>query len=112
MLVELNARAFKKLPGSRQSAFEAIDRPALKALPSVPYEYADWKKVRVHLDYHIEFVRHYYSVPHALVGKEWWVGTDWGIGVAGQVLIVRASDDFLGDIGGLGFGVLFSATYN
>jgi transposase len=34
------------------------------------YEYADWKKVRVHIDYHIEFVRHYYSVPHALVGRE------------------------------------------
>lgn len=70
LLVELNSRAFKKLPGSRASVFETIDRPALKALPSVPYEYADWKKVRVHLDYHIEFVRHYYSVPHALVGKE------------------------------------------
>ena len=70
MLVELNARPFKKLPGSRASVFQAIDRPALKALPSVPFEYADWKKVRVHIDYHIEFARHYYSVPHALVGKE------------------------------------------
>jgi transposase len=70
LLGELNARPFKKLPGSRASAFQAIDRPALKALPSVAFEYAEWKKVRVHLDYHIEFARHYYSVPHALVGKE------------------------------------------
>jgi transposase len=70
LLVELNTRAFKKLPGSRASAFQAIDRPALKALPNVPFEYAEWKKVRVHLDYHIEFAHHYYSVPHALVGKE------------------------------------------
>jgi transposase len=70
LLIELNRRAFKKLPGSRVSVFEAIDRPALKTLPSMRYEYADWKKVRVHIDYHIEFARHYYSVPHALVGKE------------------------------------------
>jgi transposase len=70
LLSALNQRPFKKLPGSRASTFELIDRPALKALPAVPYEYADWKKVRVHIDYHIEFARHYYSVPHALVGKE------------------------------------------
>jgi transposase len=70
LLAELNARAFKKLPGSRASLFETIDRPALKALPAAPYEYAEWKKVRCHLDYHIEFARHYYSVPHALVGKQ------------------------------------------
>ncbi|HET7160620.1 MAG TPA: IS21 family transposase, partial [Burkholderiales bacterium] len=70
LLVELNHRPFKKLPGSRASVFAAIDRPALKALPNAPFEYAEWKKVRVHLDYHIEFARHYYSVPHALVGKE------------------------------------------
>lgn len=70
LLAELNQRPFKKLPGSRASTFEMIDRPALKALPTQPYEYADWKKVRVHIDYHIEFDHHYYSVPHALVGKE------------------------------------------
>jgi transposase len=70
LLGELNQRAFKKLPGSRASAFTTIDRPALKPLPAMPYEYAEWKKVRVHIDYHIEFDRHYYSVPHALVGKQ------------------------------------------
>ena len=70
LLAALNARAFKKLPGSRLSVFEAIDRPALKGLPAQPYEFAEWKKVRCHIDYHIEFAHHYYSVPHALVGKE------------------------------------------
>jgi len=70
LLIDLNRRAFKKLPGSRLSAFEALDRPALKPLPGIPYEYSEWKKVRVHPDYHIELARHYYSVPHALVGKE------------------------------------------
>lgn len=69
LLRELNSRAFKKLPGSRASAFAQIDRPALKALPAQPYEFAEWKKVRVHIDYHVEVDLHYYSVPHALVGK-------------------------------------------
>jgi transposase len=70
LLERLNARAFQKLPGCRRSAFESIDRPALRALPSTPYEFAQWKKVRVHIDHHIELERHYYSVPYALVGKQ------------------------------------------
>ena len=66
----LNARPFRKLPGSRRSAFESIDRPALRPLPADAYVFAQWKKVRVHVDYHIELERHYYSVPHALVGRQ------------------------------------------
>ena len=66
----LNARPFRKLPGSRRAAFESVDRPALRALPAEPYVFSQWKKVRVHVDYHIELERHYYSVPHALVGRE------------------------------------------
>lgn len=66
----LNDHPFKRLPGSRRSQFEAIDRPALLPLPARPYEYAEWKKVRVHLDYHVEVEGHYYSVPHALVRRE------------------------------------------
>ena len=67
LLQDLNARPFKKLEGSRQSQFEALDQPALKPLPLVAYEYAEWKLVRVQLDYHVEVHGHYYSVPHALV---------------------------------------------
>ena len=70
LLERLNERAFRKLPGSRRTAFEALDRPALRALPSEPYVFAQWKKVRVHIDYHVELERHYYSVPHALVGQQ------------------------------------------
>ena len=33
LLVDLNQRAFKKLPGCRRSAFEALDAPALRPLP-------------------------------------------------------------------------------
>ena len=69
LLLQLNARPFKKLPGCRLSAFESIDKPALGPLPTVRYEYAAWKCARVNIDYHVEFEGHYYSVPHALVGK-------------------------------------------
>lgn len=66
----LNARPFKKLPGSRRSLFEHLERLALQPLPTAPYVFARWKKVRCHIDYHIELERHYYSVPCALVGRE------------------------------------------
>jgi hypothetical protein len=65
----LNARPFQKREGSRRSVFEAADRPALEALPAQPYEYATWKKAKVHLDYHVDIERHYYSAPHGLIGK-------------------------------------------
>lgn len=70
LLQVLNSRSFKKLPGSRQSWFEKIDRPALKPLPAFPYELAYWKKATVHLDYHVEVEGYYYSVPHILVKKK------------------------------------------
>jgi len=69
LLERLNARPFKKLPGSRQELFEQLDRPALRPLPEQPYEFAEWKKVRVNIDYHVEVDGHYYSVPYQLVRK-------------------------------------------
>lgn len=63
-LTDLNSRDFKKLPGTRKSQFEQLDKPALKALPISPYEYVEIKLARVHIDYHIEFDKHYYSVPY------------------------------------------------
>jgi transposase len=68
-LTWLNNRPFKKLPGSRRSLFLELDRPALRPLPAHPYEYATWKTVKVNIDYHVEVERHWYSVPHQLVGQ-------------------------------------------
>ena len=68
-LAWLNARPFKKLEGSRDSLFAALDRPALRPLPATPYEYAVWKQAKVNIDYHVELERHYYSVPYTLVGE-------------------------------------------
>jgi len=68
LLTELNARPFQKLPGSRRSAFEALDKPALKPLPATPYEYAEWKQAKPGIDYHVDVDKRYYSVPHRWVG--------------------------------------------
>lgn len=70
LLVDVNARPFKKLPGSRQSAFESIDRPALMPLPESRFEYAEFRKVRVGLDYRIHVDECPYSVPFALCRQE------------------------------------------
>lgn len=67
LLEDLNQRPFKKRPGSRRSQFEHVDQPALKPLPDSPYQYRDIKKARVHLDYHVEYDQHFYSVPYQLV---------------------------------------------
>jgi len=69
LLERINTRPFKKLPGSRRELFEQIDRPALRPLPARPYEFAEWKKVRVNINYHVEIEGHYYSVPYQLVRK-------------------------------------------
>jgi transposase len=70
LLVDLNARAFKKLPGCRRAAFETLDQPVLKPLPTVRLSMARFKRARVNIDYHVELDGHYYSVPHPLVGSE------------------------------------------
>lgn len=71
LLEDLNNRPFQKLEGSRRSWFELLERPVIRPLPSTPFEYAEFKRAKVsRLDYHVEFERHYYSVPHVLVGQE------------------------------------------
>jgi len=70
LLADLNERPFQKLDGSRRSLFEELDRPALRTLPEKRYEFAEWRKARVNVDYHIEVNHNYYSVPYTLVRKE------------------------------------------
>jgi|688.fasta_scaffold01138_42 transposase len=69
LLERLNAKAFQKLPGSRASVFAEIDAPALRPLPTQAWEMATYKTVKVHIDSHVEFDEHYYSVPHALISQ-------------------------------------------
>ena len=69
-LRDLNNRKFNKLNTTRRKLYETIDKPALKPLPSHRYEYAEWKKARVNIDYHVEVDHHYYSVPYQLVKEQ------------------------------------------
>jgi transposase len=70
LLPELNNRPMKHLEKSRRQLFEELDQPALRPLPQTPYEYATWKTARVNIDYHVEFEKHFYSVPYELIHQE------------------------------------------
>lgn len=63
----LNNRKMRHVNKSRRELYEELERSTLKALPAARYEYADWKKATVNIDYHIAFDHHRYSVPYQLV---------------------------------------------
>jgi len=69
LLEQLNNKPFQKLEGSRRSQFEMLDKPVLRPLPTNRYRYVDIKKVRVGIDYHVAYEKHFYSVPHQLSGQ-------------------------------------------
>ena len=71
LLVRLNARPFRKRPGSRATLFAQLDRPALKPLPAARFQFGEWETARVNIDYHVEVDRHFYSVPYALCIRKW-----------------------------------------
>ena len=55
---------------SRYQRFQADDVPFAKALPSEPFTVTNVKdNVSVARDYHVQFEKHFYSVPFALAGK-------------------------------------------
>ena len=70
LLGELNGRPMRRLGVSRRQLFDELDRPALAALPVEPYVYAEWRRRRVALDYHVDIDGHYYSVPHRLLRQQ------------------------------------------
>jgi transposase len=70
LLEELNRRPMAHLLKSRQELFHTVDHPALHALPTTPYEFARLKTCRVNIDYHVEYNKHYYSVPYTLIHAE------------------------------------------
>ena len=48
----------RHLATSRRALFEALEQPALLPLPSEPYVYAEWRRCRAGLDYHVEVHGH------------------------------------------------------
>ena len=70
VMQRMNERTMRKLGLSRRELFEKIERAALNGLPAEDWEFAEWLRARVNLDYHIEVHDFLYSVPHALIRAE------------------------------------------
>ncbi len=70
LLIDFNQRPFKQQAGCRASLFKELDQPELKPLPLHPWQYRDVKRVKIHPDYHVQYQKHFYSVPHHLVGEK------------------------------------------
>ena len=66
---ELNTRPFAKMAGSRSSVFAELDRPALQARPAERWVATEWRRLKVHIDYHVEVDHHCYSVPYQYIGE-------------------------------------------
>ena len=49
---------------SRRMLFEQQEKSALQPLPAYPFDYLEIKQAKVHIDYHVAFKKHHYSVPH------------------------------------------------
>ena len=54
VMQRMNERPMRNLGLSRRELFEAIERDVLIALPADDWEFAEWRRARVNLDYHIE----------------------------------------------------------
>ncbi len=67
-LLELfNDSSMQQYKKSRKERFELLDKPYAKPLPSSPFQFTRVKyDIRVAPNYHIEFDKHYYSVPYEL----------------------------------------------
>ena len=70
VMQRMNERPMRNFGLSRRELFEKIERDALNALPADDWEFAEWRRARVNLDYHIEVHDFLYSVPHALIRAE------------------------------------------
>lgn len=70
LLEEADRKLLRKLKKSRLELFEEIDKPNARSLPPTRYIYHQWCQATVHMDYHVEVEKHYYSVPYSYYGKK------------------------------------------
>lgn len=69
LVQELNDRPMRVYKQSRRQLFEQLERPQLRPLPEADWELCETQEARVHLDSHVAFEGHYYSVPYTLQGE-------------------------------------------
>lgn len=72
LLEKLNNRIMKQVKQSRRDLFERLDRPVLLPLPPTQYEFAEWKKERLPIYYHLRYDDHFYSAHYTLTGQVLW----------------------------------------
>ena len=65
---KVNSRIHTRFKETRNERF-LREKGHLKLLPKAPYEYANFKDLKVYCDSHIKLEDNYYSVPHHLRGK-------------------------------------------
>lgn len=65
-----NQQSFQKMKTSRFALYNEVDKPALNPLPAEKYQYVEWQRVKIHIDYHFVFDDHYYSVPYKYIHQE------------------------------------------
>jgi len=75
----LNNRPMANTGKSRHELFQEIDKPALKELPAERFTVCSWKKAKVHIDYHVELDKSYYSVSYTLIGQYVEIKYDWSV---------------------------------
>jgi transposase len=70
LLITVNTKKMRHFKKSRIELFKELDSSSLGRLRSVPYQYAEWKKARVNIDYHVTYDDHFYSAPYQLVKRQ------------------------------------------
>lgn len=69
-LEKLNSRPMAVTGKSRRELFEEIEKPVLRPLPAERFEIYNYKPhSKLHIDYHVEVEKSYYSVPYTLIDK-------------------------------------------
>ena len=71
LLMELVKKDFQQRPGSRESVFLEVEKPALLPLPVQPFDnlsFTEWRVDHTYHYYHKDSAT-YYSVPYTLYGK-------------------------------------------
>lgn len=69
-LDEVNIKPMQRIGLSRLEQFEQIEKSALRPLPKLAFCMQEWRFAKVHIDYHIVVNKHFYSVPHPLIGQK------------------------------------------
>lgn len=67
---DFNQRVQRKYGASRLDRFIQNEKSLLLELPKTRYEFAQWKKAKLHPDCHAQIKNNYYSAPYELRGRE------------------------------------------